>query len=65
MYFHLKDVHVKLGEIVRKGDIIGWVGSTGRATGPHLHWGATLNGARVNPVSIVGLEDLPGMEPIH
>lgn len=53
MYFHLDEIHVKKGETVQKGDIIGKVGSTGRATGPHLHWGTRLNGARVNPFSVM------------
>ncbi len=53
MYFHLLKVTVKEGEIVKKGDQIGAVGQSGRATGPHLHWGMRLNGARVNPFSLV------------
>jgi murein DD-endopeptidase MepM/ murein hydrolase activator NlpD len=59
MYFHLHDIRVKEGDRVEKGTVIGSVGATGRATGPHLHWGARINGARVNPVSIVELEELP------
>jgi len=53
MYFHLLNTAVKEGETVRKGDPIGAVGHSGRATGPHLHWGMRLNGARVNPFSLV------------
>jgi murein DD-endopeptidase MepM/ murein hydrolase activator NlpD len=53
MYFHLSEVRVGQGEKVSKGQTIGLVGATGRATGPHLHWGARLNGARVNPFSLV------------
>lgn len=53
MYFHLLNTTVKEGETVKKGDPIGAVGRSGRATGPHLHWGVRLNGARVNPFSLV------------
>jgi murein DD-endopeptidase MepM/ murein hydrolase activator NlpD len=38
---------------VRKGDLIGLAGMSGRVTGPHLHWGARLNGARVDPFQLL------------
>ncbi len=55
MYFHLSEILVTEGAVVKKGDLIAKVGKTGRATGPHLHWGIRLNGARINPVSLVTL----------
>ncbi|MEK7871419.1 MAG: M23 family metallopeptidase [Nitrospirota bacterium] len=51
-YSHLSQVSVSLGDKVRRGDLIGLVGSSGRATGPHLHWGMKINGARINPLSV-------------
>ncbi len=62
MYFHLSDVLVRDGQPVTRGQVIGKVGATGRATGPHLHWGVRLNGARVNPYSLIELP-LDGEEP--
>ncbi len=49
LYCHLDEIKVQPGQSVRRGEIIGTVGSTGRATGPHLHWSVSLNDARVNP----------------
>ncbi|MBI3593817.1 MAG: M23 family metallopeptidase [Nitrospirae bacterium] len=55
-YFHLYQAKVRKGQKVNKGTQIGWVGHTGRATGPHLHWGLLINGARVNPFSLLNLK---------
>jgi murein DD-endopeptidase MepM/ murein hydrolase activator NlpD len=56
MYFHLDVVDVAVGEKITKGAVLGKVGSTGRATGPHLHWGMRIDGARVNPLSILNIQ---------
>lgn len=55
MYFHLDKIMAKEGQTIIKGQVIGLVGSTGRSTGPHLHWGMRVNGARVDPLMLTGL----------
>jgi murein DD-endopeptidase MepM/ murein hydrolase activator NlpD len=55
MYFHLHRIAVQKGQVAAKGQIIGFVGSTGRATGPHLHWGIRMNGARIDPLLLLAL----------
>ena len=57
MYFHLQETLVQPGQRVERGQAIARVGSTGRATGPHLHWGARLYGARIDPQEL--LKPLP------
>ena len=52
---HLDRVQVAEGTVVERGDTIGAVGSTGRATGPHLHWSAQLRRARVDPAGLLAL----------
>jgi len=55
MYFHLSETLVKEGDRVNQGAILGRVGSTGRSTESHLHWGIRMNGARVDPLSLPGV----------
>jgi murein DD-endopeptidase MepM/ murein hydrolase activator NlpD len=52
-YAHLNEVLKKRGDKVRRGDIIGQMGTTGRSTGPHLHYEVELNGVPVNPSTYV------------
>jgi murein DD-endopeptidase MepM/ murein hydrolase activator NlpD len=49
MYCHMDRIDVSPGQAVARGDTLGTVGMTGRVTGPHLHWGISLNDARVDP----------------
>ncbi len=49
-YAHLSKLAVAAGERVRKGDLIGYVGSTGRSTGPHLHYEVRVDGVAVDPI---------------
>ena len=57
IYAHLQKAKVKEGDEVKQGDIIGYVGKTGRATGAHLHWGASLNNVRFRPHSLLDIND--------
>ncbi len=54
MYMHLSRVDVAAGQAVRRGEPLGAVGSTGRATGPHLHFGVRWRGARVDSRLLLG-----------
>ncbi len=54
MYFHLHELFVEEGEEISRGRLIGTVGSTGRSTGPHLHFGIRWQGARVDPSLFLG-----------
>lgn len=50
MFCHMSSINVQLGQRIKRGQRVGSVGQTGRATGPHLHWSVSLNNARVNPL---------------
>lgn len=52
-YSHLSKITVKIGDSVLQSELIGEVGSTGRVTGPHLHWTVYLNKVRINPESLL------------
>jgi murein DD-endopeptidase MepM/ murein hydrolase activator NlpD len=54
LYMHMSRVEVHEGQLVRGGERVGLVGSTGRATGPHLHFGVRWRGARVDPSLLLG-----------
>jgi murein DD-endopeptidase MepM/ murein hydrolase activator NlpD len=56
MFFHLSKATVRYGQAVRKGDVIALVGSTGRSTGAHLHWGVRVQGAKVDPLALIKLK---------
>ncbi len=55
LYFHLDRVDVAPGALVERGEPVGTVGATGRATGPHLHWGAQHNLVRIDPSALLSL----------
>lgn len=55
VYAHLSAISVEEGDFVRKGEVIGRVGMSGRATGPHLHWGVTVFGTHVDPLKVTDL----------
>ncbi len=57
-FLHLSRIDVKQGQHVAQGQRIGAIGATGRATGPHLHWGMKWNDARIDPLLLTG--PMPG-----
>ena len=52
-YCHFSEIDAEVGDSVEAGTVLGKVGATGRVTGPHLHWGLTVERARVNALDIV------------
>jgi len=52
-FLHMSRIDVKVGDHVEQGQVIGAVGMTGRATGPHLHWGMNWFDVRLDPLLLV------------
>ena len=52
-YGHLSGYAVRPGQRIKRGDVLGYVGSTGRSTGPHLHYEVRLNNNPVNPLEYI------------
>ena len=63
-YIHMSEIDVKEGDLVTKGQMLGKVGATGRVTGPHLHWGVRVGGARVDPASLLDRTGGNGTEDV-
>jgi len=63
LYFHLDRMDVRAGAKVKKGDPLGVIGSTGRVTGPHLHWQVRASGLYVDPESLLGIDFATGAAP--
>jgi murein DD-endopeptidase MepM/ murein hydrolase activator NlpD len=63
IYLHMSGFRAKVGQHVTTEDVIGYVGATGRATGPHLHWTMYVNGVPVNPGQWMKLEPCPARQP--
>mgnify|MGYP001266346517 FL=1 len=54
MFCHLSVIDVAPGDKLKRGQILGKVGATGRVTGAHLHWNVSLNDARIDPAILIG-----------
>ncbi len=59
LFAHLSNILVNAGDDVAQGEVLGLVGATGRVTGAHLHWAVRVNGARIDPLSLVTLLKRP------
>lgn len=55
VYGHLSELKAKEGRPLKKGELLGLSGATGRASGPHLHWGVNLHGTKIDPVEMIQL----------
>lgn len=49
-YAHMRKIKIRNGDRVKRGEVIGWVGSTGKSTGPHLHYEVMKSGKKINPI---------------
>jgi murein DD-endopeptidase MepM/ murein hydrolase activator NlpD len=63
MYCHMNRIDVTPGQTVDSGEVLGEVGMTGRVTGPHLHWGVSLNDARIDPLLLLPPEQQLAAQP--
>ena len=64
MYLHMSKLNVQVGDHIARGDVIGYVGATGRANGPHLHWVVYVNGIPQNPQQwVTGLKPCTAAKP--
>lgn len=61
LYIHMQELKVATGDKVTQGQVIGTIGTTGRSTGPHLHWGLNLGQDYLDPATVVG--PMPGGAP--
>ena len=65
-YGHLRSANVSLGQEIARGDIIGWMGNTGRSTGPHLHYETRVNGRVIDPQNFWRTQnDLQALENLN
>ncbi len=62
LYAHLDKVVVKVGDKVKKGEVVAKCGKTGKVTGAHLHYSIFVDGESIDPISLVKLEKINGLE---
>ncbi|MBS1238319.1 MAG: Peptidase [Deltaproteobacteria bacterium] len=58
LYFHFDKILVQQGDRVAKGQVVGLLGATGRVTGPHLHFGIRISGARIDPLEFMRVNEV-------
>jgi murein DD-endopeptidase MepM/ murein hydrolase activator NlpD len=62
-FLHLSKIVVKKGDVVRQGQLVGAIGATGRASGPHLHWGMKWKAERIDPQPLAGAMTIAATKP--